>query len=688
MSGIGAIFHRDGSPVPRPALERMAAGLLMYGRDGQFVTTLGPVGMVYSHLGGFTPEDAHEAQPLAVAEGTLLGVFDGRIDNRDDLLPALGLGAAATAGTTPDSLVFLRAWQAWGPRAAARVIGSWAAVLWDARAGTLHAARDPLGGRSLHAHVRADRVVVASAPKAIHALGDVPRRYDEQKVADGLILNYMDSERGWFQGIRRIGPGVHVAYERDRERSRRTRDPGEAPPVRLGSDEEYVEGLRDVFTVAVRAALRTAAPPAAHLSGGLDSTTVVATALPLLRERGETLHAFTSVPLERWRPHPEARRVGDESPNVRAFLARYPDLRHTFVRAEDRGLTSYLGPLVEAYEAPPRNAMNLHWIHEIDRLAREAGSRVVLTGAAGNLTLSWSGETWAVSLLRQRRLRALARGLWREPDQRVRGASSLVNDVGLRLAPPRATGAYARLRGRPAHGWAEHSAIAPAFAAEADVDARARAAGFDPTYSPIASKRDFLRATLHGAGAERADLQQAFRAVHGVETRDPTFDLRVLEWCMGVPDEQFRRPGTKRWMIKRLMADHLPPEVLDDSVRGRQAADARLRIGDELDHIRAELDDAARDPELARLVDIGRLRRATDDRDRWTRDQDPPGLRPTFDVLALSRAVAALDFVRWARTSPQAASVGAVEQVDLVIRAVEQVPVALERARERSLDEG
>lgn len=686
MSGIGVVFHRDGSEVSRPALERMAGALRMYGRDDQAILRTGPVGFVWSHLGGFTPEDRHEAQPVRSVDGRLVAVFDGRIDDRDALLAALGI-ARSDAATTPDSAVFVAAWARWGVEAGARVVGEWAALVWDGRAGELHAARDAMGRRSLHLHERDDRVVLASAPKAIHALGDVPRELDELKLADSLILNFQDQERGWFAGISRIAPGTVVTFTDRGRSSRRVRDLLAAPPVRLGSDDEYVEAATELLDRVVRDSLRSAGPIAAHLSAGFDSAAVVATALPVLRERGETLHAYTSIPREDWVQAPHQVRPGDESEGVRRFLSLHPDLRHTFVRSEDRSLTSYLESMVEAYEGAPRNAANLFWIHEIDRLAREDGCRVVLGGQSGNASLTLSGVDLPLALLRRGRLVRLVRELRAVPGRRHPLVSGLLHDVALRGGPAWLTTAHRRLRsGRDPYP----APITDGFAAETDVYGRARQVGFDPTFARRGShRRMMVNGLLFGAGAEGSDVRQALRALHGTEVRDPLGDVRLVEWCLGVPDDQLRRDGRDRWLAQRVLRGRVPDETLrapGQAARGRQAADIRLRVRDELEVIGRELDAAAEDPAINRMIDVERMRRIVADGDLWSAPTDPED--SSLDLLVLTRAVATVELLHWARADPQAAAIGAVDRVSLAARAMAAVPVALEAEADRVAEEG
>jgi asparagine synthase (glutamine-hydrolysing) len=667
VSGIAAVFE-FGPPVQAGRLDAMAVRMEALGPDGAGTLLLGEVGLVCCLRGDLTPEDAYEAQPVRSPDGRFAGVFDGRIDNRDDVRRRLGLTEGAIA-RTPDSALFLQAWERWGVDACTTVVGPFAAIIWNLSSHELVAVRDPIGERVLYHHASAGRLVIASSPSAIHASG-VPRRLDEVKVADSLILNYREASRSFFEGISRLPAGHRLHVTRDRAQVQRYYDIAELEPLHLRSDDDYVDAAHEALDTATRAMLRTTAPPSLSLSSGLDSTMVATAMLPILRERGETLHAYTSVPVERWRPDPAARRNGDERSGVDAFLAMHPEIEHTYVRAGGRGLFDYLDTIIDGADAPPRNAMNLFWIHEIHRLTRDRGARVVFTGGGGNMTLGWDGATLPVDLLRMGHFRALARELTGDRRARVPVLQPLFTDLVLPYAPRRAWLAYRRVRGATVHRWSLFSAVNPAYAEAMEVDRRAEAFGFDDGFRPPRGRAEAQAAFMANAFQEGGDIRRGMSAVHGTEMRDPTMDRRVVELAFRIPPGQFRRNGERRWLQKRMLAGQAPPAVLDPRRRGVQAADARLRIGADLGRIRIEVDEAAADPQLSRMLDVDALRASLRAAEWWTADQDPSD--PGLGVIRLSRALATARFVQAVR-DPQASRIPVAPSVDVR----EAVPVPL-----------
>src|SRR5262249_23167349 len=138
-----------------------------------------------------TPEDLFERQPFLVADRFVM-LFDGRVDNRTELIETLGM---ATSGlhSTPDSLIAFRLFDRLGERAFERILGDFAMIVMDLQNRRLICARDHMGLRVLHYHRSATRFAVATAPEVLFALSWVPRLLNRDKVADTLLLRGMNN---------------------------------------------------------------------------------------------------------------------------------------------------------------------------------------------------------------------------------------------------------------------------------------------------------------------------------------------------------------------------------------------------------------------------------------------------------------------------------------------------------------
>lgn len=196
-------------------------------------------------------------------------LFDGRLDNRDELARELGLGQ--DAGDREIVLGFLTAgrWELLD-----RLLGPWALALFDLHAREVHLARDPTGERMLCWHADARRVLVAGEPAALLDDPDVSRDFDEETLAAFFAVREPAPDATFFRAVRQVPPGHRVVISRDGERRHRFWDPDLS--LLPAAEADSVERFRELVGLAVRAQLRAPGPPAVLLSGGLDSTTVAA----------------------------------------------------------------------------------------------------------------------------------------------------------------------------------------------------------------------------------------------------------------------------------------------------------------------------------------------------------------------------------------------------------------------------
>ena len=260
-----------------------------------------------------------------VVVGPLLVLFAGHIDNAREVA---GLLSADYPGDRPDPALLARLYGAarlaWGDAADLRLIGEYAAILFDAEGQVLRLVRSPLRAPPLHVHRAAGRVIAASVPRAIFACG-VPQRINAAKLADNALFNPGSDRTGWFEGLDYVPLGTELRIDPAGTTERRYYDLYSLPKVRLDSDAEYLEAAHGLLAEGTRAALRGARRPAIMLSGGLDSPQVAAKALAAL-PAGSQLHAFTFTPEPGWDGYVGAGQFGDERPVVAAFAAQHPGL--------------------------------------------------------------------------------------------------------------------------------------------------------------------------------------------------------------------------------------------------------------------------------------------------------------------------------------------------------------------------
>jgi asparagine synthase (glutamine-hydrolysing) len=639
MSAVAGLLYFDGRSVSERDLDRAANALRHHGPDRSAIAVSGSVGLAHV-LMRMTPEDRFDRQPWQSESGSLIAA-DVRLDNRDDVLTRIAI-APRDAVTWPDSRVLLAAWEKLGDAVWPILRGPFAAAIWDPRGRTLTLARDHLGLNVVMWHSCEHFFAFSSMPKGLFAFADVPRELNEGKIADFLVLNHSDHATTIYRDIFRVPPGHLMQVGSDGSMVQRQYwSPHDIAQVRRSSDQDYADGLRECLDRAVRRQMRSAHPIGCLLSGGLDSSSVSVLAARALGENNERLAAYTGVPRHGFDGPVPAGHYADEGPYVEAIAGSAGNIDVTYV-SDDTPSLSDLERFFVTLEGPVRNPTNLGWVLAILRLARSQGRRVLLGGLCGNYTISWNGWSQAVAhLLHGRLLTAYRQGrlYYRlSPYSRLRALSRLFGEP---LVPEcLATWVDGVRHPGRASAWQSHSPIRPEFAAAMAVDARARAAGHDFLYRMRTDERVSGLVQADYAG----DWHAAEKAVTGVEVRDPTADIDVVSYCLGVPPEQYLAEGIDRSLIRRAMWGLLPATVLTNRLSGLQGADWYEKLDRERAEIAQQIADLSKSALVSRVIDLLRLKRTVDN---WPAGGwHKPEVFLEFNLM-LMRGIASGRFLRW-----------------------------------------
>lgn len=561
-------------------------------------------GLALAHLQTIvTPEDRHERLPASFAGGRSVFVFDGRIDNRDDLIEQLGLGSEQRG--LPDGSLVMAALERWAEDACIRLIGDFAFAVWDRERRRLFMACDATGGRTLYHYVTAHGIVFATAVHAVQALIEQPRDIDLRSVAHLLLDRHVPPGATMYRGTGRLPPAGWLTWTDGEVRSGRYWQPDWNRHIRYRRDDEYVEAARELLDRVVAAQLRAAGPVACELSGGLDSSAVAATAARLVAPA--VLHTVTVVPDPNV-PLPPSRPgvIDDEWPLAEAVARRYPNM--VAHRAPAGALTAdEMDPtrLFWAFGLPVRNFLNLGCFMPANEKLRALGCGVELGGTSGNMTLSWRPSALLADLATSGRIPELTRQItatWRRGES---VGQRLKEELLSPLLPAGVKDAIRRLRGRKPTRWEAFSVIAPSFAADIVADDI-----FDlKHFVSDAPTRDarLRHRYLERTWAQRSLLAALPRTI-GLEKRDPLGDRRMVEFCLAIPAELWQRDGVPRSFARQVLADRLPPVVTENRARGRQTAQWFHRLTLLRDDMVAEIERLEASPLASRVLDIPRLR--------------------------------------------------------------------------------
>lgn len=552
MCGIAGIFHLDTVKPIDPARLRIMTDVQAHrGPDGSGIWTGPGIGLGHRRLSIIDLEGG--TQPMTSEDGKLVVSFNGEIYNFRDLRRELE-SKGHNFRTSSDTEVLLAAWREWGEDCLRRLHGMFAFALYDGRIDALFLARDRLGVKPLHyAELSDGSLIFASELKGLLVHPLLRRAPDPRAIEDYLALGYVPDDTCFVAGVQKLPAGHYLMLRR----GRRARPVGwwdvdftsrsQGSPAAL--EEELVAILRD----AVHSRMVADVPLGAFLSGGVDSSAVVALMAEASRRAVETC----SIGFD------EADH--DESRYAQAVAERFAT-RHSsrIVAAQDFGL---IGTLAEAFDEPFADASALA-TYRVCELARE------------RVTVALSGDGADETFAGYRRYR------FHQAEERVRRLlpSAARTAVGLMGA------AYPKLDWAPRFLRARTTLLAIGTSGE---EAYALAVGVTaPRIRDFIYRPDFVRAVQGHRGEQRyvermreapaedalsraqyADLKiwlpgdiltkvdRTSMAV-GLEAREPLLDHRLVEFAARLPTRMRLRGGTGKWLLKRALRRYLPDDVL------------------------------------------------------------------------------------------------------------------------------
>lgn len=599
MSAICGLLRLGDEPLQAEAFARMMRSMDRLGPDGR--DTWQDARVMFGHQRmTIEPESRQEQQPLHDAESRLVVTADARLDNRDELWAALSLSHGEEL---TDSELLLKAYQHWGAQCFDRLVGEHAIALWDARRGLLYCATDPMGIRPLFYLESPGRYLAfASEVTALLNVGDTPLPVDRRRLAMLGVSGYsvfLEPERTCFQGVRRVPAGSVVTAGGRTTRTREYWAPDPGKRIRFRSDAECAEAFREVFGTAVRTRLRSVHPVASLLSGGLDSSAIVATAGRILAAGGRSLHSLSSV------PQPDAE---GKVTHEREFIDLFRDQSHLevhYVSAPERGPFDRLEELVET--ASLCSYSYQHYLYTaLVEAAREAGARIILDGDGGELSASTTPQGYLAELLRTghwgvlgRELRALNGAVWPGIKRNILRPLipyPLLRALKRSAAPPNMLPYPLRA-----------SFVADVLGREVDrVEAEVSAL--------FAEGPDHRRNQAHQIQLRRIDLRQrshaGFIGYDEARFTYPFMDRRVLEFCLAVDGRFKQRDGQSRRLLRLGMHGRLPETILSRRSKAPFAPDYHLRYLRARTRARNLLQTVSEDRNLADIIDFARVAEA------------------------------------------------------------------------------
>ena len=554
MCGIAGIYHLETpKPVDPARVESMCDALAHRGPDGSGVWTAPGVALGHRRLSII--DVAGSPQPMASLDGRAMLVFNGEIYNYRELRRELQ-ASGAQFRTDGDSEVILAAWQRWGPDCVSRLHGMFAFAIYDLDSRSLFLARDRLGVKPLFMAPLSDgSLAFGSELKALLAHPLLRREIDPLAVEDYLAWGYVPDTRSILKGVTKLPAGHSLLLRHGAPLPK---------PVqwwdvtfadrRKGKVEDLEAELLHLLRQAVTSRMVADVPLGAFLSGGVDSSSVVALMAEASGQPVKTCSIGFDVA------------ALDESDYAAQVARRFgTDHRARHVSPDDFEAVDNLAGM---FDEPFADASALPtW--RVCQLARESVT-VALSGDGADE--AFAGYRRHVFQRGEDRIRGLIPQALRSP---VFGAlGTLYPKADWAPRPLRAKSTLLSLAGDSAQGYARSIGFTPP-----ELRDRLYSEEFRRLRGDYRAEHTLLE-TMRGAPArsgldraQYADLKQwlpgdiltkvdrTSMAV-SLEAREPLLDHRLVEFAATLPESMRVRGGQGKWLMKRTMRRSLPDEIL------------------------------------------------------------------------------------------------------------------------------
>lgn len=497
---------------------------------------------------------AHGAQPIANEDGSVVTVFNGEIYNYRSIQEQLR-ARGHTLATDSDTECLVHLYEDHGPSLVDRLRGMFGLAVWDRKTQTLLLARDRVGKKPLYYYVEGRQLWFASELKGLLAVAGIPREVDPQALWQYLTFKYVPNPMSIFRGIRKLPPGHRLTWRDGRVKLERYWSLDYPPSGVVPREEDKLgEEFRDLLLEATRIRMISERPLGAFLSGGLDSSAVVAA---MARSTAEPIRTFSiGFAEDEFNELPHARRVADIYGTQHEELIVEPQV-------ED-----LLPAMARSYDEPfaDVSAVPSHYLAEM----AGRGVVVALNGDGGDE--SFGGYRTYQHFLRVPPERTLS-----SPEVAALGLAGRVS-CGWPIRSTRLARPLAGL-GRLAagHPWQRYGSLMSVFSQREIAQLlRPEVVGAQDGRDPYAELGGTWHRERHTDPVNRMLAMDVYGYLPGdllpkvdistmavsLEARSPFLDHMMMEWAARLPGSLKVRRSTTKYLMKRSLTPWLPQELI------------------------------------------------------------------------------------------------------------------------------
>ena len=532
-------WNFDGKPVNPDEVNRVSSLLAPYAPDDARVYTCS--GMQILHLAFYTTKESRlESQPLVTSCGDVL-TWDGRLDNRAELLDELKHKAGADLA---DVALVAMAYDRWCSECLPKIIGDWALSIWNPRERSLLLARDFVGIRPLYYSLGNHHVTWSTVLDPLVRFAGKPLTLNPEYVS-GWLSFFPAADVTPYREIHSVPPSSSVRIRAGSLCVHKYWEIAPAPQTRYRSDSEYEEHFRAVFSQAVRRRLRSDRPILAELSGGMDSSSIVCMADDIIKAGNQDYPALQTVSYfndfePHWNERPYFTKVEERRGRAGCHIdiGRQEPLTHQFDHATFA-------------TTPAAGARPTKFSKQFADCLLRGNIRVVLSGVGGDEVMG--GVPNPLPELQD----LLVLGRFRHFLQQLKLWALAKNKPCLQIFCEVCLPFLPALSPVPQHkrpaSWVNPEFLQRNRIALRSSTPRVRLFGPPPSFQNSLSTLDGLR---------RQIACTTLPSRPGFEKRYPFLDRNLLQFLCAIPREQLVRPGQRRSLMRRALTGIVPDELI------------------------------------------------------------------------------------------------------------------------------
>ncbi len=510
-----------------------------------------------------TEEARKECLPIYDKEKGLLFTADCILDNRDEII-ALLLSKGYSKEElikTPDGRLMYLSFLAFGDDCVKDFRGLFSVAIWNEKKRSLTIFSDPVSARSLY-YTQSNGLVAFStrAEPLLKLFHFTPNEnYHKDFLLSNTSVIYLVPGETPYQELFLLPPATRLCFTEKGLNATTYRNLNHVASYRHMSSRNCTTQFLQLYQDCVKDALRTSGEVGIAMSSGLDSSSVGVLAAKELEVRGKQLHSYTFTPYQAPNNYRENNQILDESVPVRDLVKMYPNISATFLNNQGKNLFQDMNFCTKLLEMPYKTGVFPNH-YEICVAASDVGCKVLLNGAFGNNTVSFGHiSNGLYDLYHKRHMVAFHSLLHRYT------AHEGINRKEFKY---RVLKSFRSFKQRPKEFSStfvpDNIFVTPSILRDYDLnkrhqaDPRAKAsAGFltDADYT------DYLQATALFMYLGVFETQ--FGLSTGMVLRDPTKDIRMIEFCRQIPFRMFTHKGTPRRLIRSAFSSTLPKSILE-----------------------------------------------------------------------------------------------------------------------------